>query len=172
MRRRIRSSRWRQIRMEPLEPRQLLSNTFTVTTTTDSEDPGTLRWAIHQVDQDLTDTVASPDRIDFDIPTTDPGYANGYWTISPLYMASDRWPAIFAPVVVDGYSQPGAQANTAGPDQAGNAVIKVFLDGSQYVSATYAQLFIPGRRPDAAGIGKHRAGARGRQLRGAVRERE
>src|SRR4051794_27539283 len=139
-RRGTRSKFRRRVWLEPLETRRLLSNTFTVTSTTDSEAPGTLRWAIHQVDQDASDSVASPDRIEFNIPTSDPGYANGFWTIAPLNIPyvqaptlTDRWPALTAPVVVDGYSQPGSNPNTNGPGQADNAVLKIFLDGSKYV---------------------------------------
>ena len=127
-------------RLESLETRQLLSNTFTVTSTTDSESPGTLRWAIGQVNKDGSDSVASPDRIEFNIPTSDSGYANGYWTVAPLNIPyaqaptlTDRWPTLTAPVVVDGYTQPGSRPNSNGPGHADNAVLKIFLDGSKYV---------------------------------------
>ena len=72
----VEAARHRGLSVESLEGRQLLSNIFTVTST-GLDGVGTLRGAIEQVDGDQTDTVASPDRIEFAIPTTDPGYKNG-----------------------------------------------------------------------------------------------
>ncbi len=51
----------------------LLSQVFTVTNTLDNTSMGSLRWAIGQVNSDTTDTAASPDQIDFNIPTGRPG---------------------------------------------------------------------------------------------------
>jgi fibronectin-binding autotransporter adhesin len=75
---------------------------FTMTTTAD--DPNgpiagqtTLRDAINEADADPGSTI------DFNIPATDPGYNNGVWTIQP----AAALPAITAPVMIDGTSQPG-----------------------------------------------------------------
>jgi hypothetical protein len=63
----------------------------------------------------------SDDRIAFDIPGT------GVHTIQP----GAALPAITAPVVIDGYTQPGAAPNTNDPTLGDNAVPLVELDGSQ-----------------------------------------
>ncbi len=122
---------------EVLEARLLLSQVFTVTNTSDNTDTGSLRWAIGQVNSDGTDTPASPDRIQFDIPTTDPGYdaANGVCTIAP----ASALPLIDAPCVIDGYTQPGAAPGTSAG--AINAVIKIELDGSNSPSPSYGLNF-------------------------------
>ena len=134
MRSRRPGRRRRRFTMEVLEGRQLLSSVFRVTSSADDGSTGTLRWAINQVNADATDSVASPDRIVFGMPTTDPGYANGVWSISvkDLLNTSGYWPAVTRPAVIDGYTQSGSQPNTAGPEQADNAVIAVRLDGTQY----------------------------------------
>ena len=53
---------------------------------------------------------AGADTISFDIPVSDPGYDAGTeaFTIQP----SSQLPAVTDPVVIDGYTQPGASANT------------------------------------------------------------
>jgi hypothetical protein len=72
---------------------------------------GTLRQAIVDADAAATGTAANPDLIQFNIPTSDPGYnsTTGGFTIqvdagglplSPL-------PTITDTVVLDGYTQPG-----------------------------------------------------------------
>jgi hypothetical protein len=68
-----------------------------VVTTTDDSGPGSLRQAI--LDANATE---EPDQIQFDIPGA------GMQTIAP----SSPLPTITAPVMIDGYSQPGASANT------------------------------------------------------------
>ncbi len=111
---------------EVLEARLVLSQFFTVTNTSDNTGAGSLRWAIGQVNADTTDTAASPDQIQFNIPTTDPGYNGslGVWTISP----TSSLPAVSRPVVIDGYTQPGASPNTL--SRGDNAVIAIRLDGT------------------------------------------
>ena len=61
---------------------------------------------------------APPDTIDFDIPGTGP------FEISPL----SPLPTVAHPTIIDGYSQPGASANTLA--QGDNAVILIQIDGS------------------------------------------
>jgi hypothetical protein len=130
--RRHRQARRSRLLLEPLEARELLSATiFTVNTTADSG-AGSLRQAI-------LDANANPgaDIIQFNI-----GGA-GVHTISP----TSQLPAITDPVVINGYSQPGASANTLGigpgwegtvPASTGhtlgdgdNAVLTIELEGSQ-----------------------------------------
>ncbi len=83
--------------VELLEDRKLLS-VLTVTDTGDSgSDTGSLRFALLN--------AQNGDTIDFDIPTTDPGYvpATGSWTIKP----ASPLPAITNSIFIDGFSQPG-----------------------------------------------------------------
>ncbi len=84
--------------VQELEPRMMLS-TFTVTDTLDDTNTGSLRWAIGQVN---SDTGTGVDTIDFDIPGTGP------FTIAPL----TPLPTLTHATIINGYSQPGASANT------------------------------------------------------------
>ena len=52
----------------------------------------------------MTTPPTAPQTIAFNIPTTDPGYVNGVFTIEP---GSTPLPAITTPVVIEGSSQPG-----------------------------------------------------------------
>jgi parallel beta-helix repeat protein len=96
-------------RLEPLEDRTLPS-AYLVTTTADSG-PGSLRDAINQVNADTSHALyASPsnpsvDEIDFQIPTTDPGYdpTTGGFTIAPLTLM----PELTTSALFDGTTQPG-----------------------------------------------------------------
>ena len=101
-------------------PAQAASHTFTVTTTADIGDSNpdgvcdscSLREAIQE--NNFNNNPESADRIEFAIPPSDPitdfqGCAdNGICTI----LLPSALPAIEEPVVVDGYSQPGASENT------------------------------------------------------------
>ncbi|MFI5458998.1 MAG: MBG domain-containing protein, partial [Isosphaerales bacterium] len=83
--------------VELLEERRLLA-TFTVTDTGDlAADTGSLRYAILK--------AQNGDAIQFDIPTTDPGYngSTNSWTIAP----AAALPTIAHGVDIDGTSQPG-----------------------------------------------------------------
>ena len=126
--------------LELLEDRTLLS-AYIVTTTADAG-PGSLRDAITQINADTSHTMyASPtdptkDEIDFDIPTSDPGYnsATASFTIQPSAGIPDPTygftglPLITNSVIINGYTQPGASPNTlAGGD---NAVLKIELNGA------------------------------------------
>lgn len=71
--------------------------------------------------------TTAADVIEFAIPDTDPSYqaASESWSIQ---VGATSLPAIEAPVLIDGYSQPGALANTQTPDDGGlNSVLKVEL---------------------------------------------
>ena len=82
-----------------LEDRWLMA-TLVVTNTLDSG-LGSLRGEIAQSNA----TGPGPNTIDFDIPTSDPGYdsSGGVWTISLL----SALPSISVPVTIDGTSQTG-----------------------------------------------------------------
>jgi uncharacterized repeat protein (TIGR01451 family) len=100
--------------------------TFTVTNTNDSG-PGSLRQAIMDSEAQGA-TLALPNHIVFAIPETDSGKdaASGAFILRPL----SPLPPIFTPTVVDGYTEPGASANTNPIDQADNAHIRIVVDGS------------------------------------------
>ncbi len=90
---------------------------FTVTTTADSG-PGSLRQAILNANADPdTDTIC------FAID------GEGPHTIAP----ASELPEITEPVVIDGYTQPGASANTLAVGN--DAVLMIELDGSEAGSA-------------------------------------
>jgi Bacterial Ig domain/Periplasmic copper-binding protein (NosD) len=93
----------------------VLPKTFVVTNTNDSG-PGSLRQAMFYAG--LSNTPPA-DTIDFDIPGTGP------FEISPL----SALPTLTHATIIDGYSQPGASANTL--TQGDNAVILIQIDGSQ-----------------------------------------
>jgi hypothetical protein len=82
---------------------------YAVTNTSDSGD-GSLRWAILRANED-----PGADTIYFQIPTTDPGYTDGVWTIrltSPLPLITD------AATVISGTSQTFyyGDTNPGGPE--------------------------------------------------------
>ena len=95
-------------------PDAIRAASFTVTNTNDSG-PGSLR-------QVILDANASPgtDTITFNIPGAGPH------TIQP----ASALPTITDPVVIDGYTQPGATPNTNGPGLGINAMLMIELDGS------------------------------------------
>jgi len=89
----------------------VLANTYTVTNTNDSG-AGSLRQAILDANAN-----AGLDNITFNIP------GSGPHTIAPL----TALPGFTSPVVLDGYTQPGAIANTLAVGS--NAVLKIQIDG-------------------------------------------
>lgn len=101
-------------RMEILEDR-LAPALFTVVNTDDAG-PGTLRQAI--LDANLQANVGGPDRIEFAIP------GSGVQKIRP----TGALPTIVDPVVIDGYTQPGAKANAQA--NSNDAVLRIHLDGA------------------------------------------
>ena len=84
-----------------------------VVTNTNDSGPGSLRRAIL-----IADVNPSVDTIDFAIPGA------GVHTISPV----SALPTITDPVIIDGYTQPGASPNTLANGD--NAVLLIELDGS------------------------------------------
>jgi parallel beta-helix repeat protein len=119
-----RNNRRRTLHLERLEDRTVPS-TFTVTNTLDDGSAGSLRWAITQAN--ATANVGGPDVIAFNIPGT------GIHTISP----TSQLPDITDPVILDGYTQPGASVNTNGPGLGDNAVLQIELNGSLAGSSSY-----------------------------------
>src|SRR6516162_8135738 len=109
--------------LENLEQKALLTS-FMVMNTADSG-AGSLRQAI------LDSNAAPPpaggtNQIEFNIPTTDPGYdgANQSWVIAPL----SSLPTVTVPAFINGYTQPGASPNTNPPGMGKNTVLKIELD--------------------------------------------
>lgn len=95
---------------------------------TNNEGPGSLRQAM--LDSEGTDsTIALPNKIVFNIPNSDPGRdpVTGVFKFSPL----KQLPAIFEPVIIDGYTQPGSKPNTNGVGLPLNTKILIEIDGSQ-----------------------------------------
>jgi len=76
-------------------------------------DDCSLRGALQRANE-----TAAADRIEFAIPTSDPSYqsATAHWRIA---VGTGALPLIENPVVIDGYTQPGALENTQTPDQGG-----------------------------------------------------
>ena len=107
---------------------------FTVTSTGDNggmnpepgQGTGTLRQAIIDADAAESGTVANPDLIQFDIPSTDSGYNSelATFTIQPLAAL----PGITNIVTIDGYSEPGSSPNTLASGE--NAVLNIVLYGN------------------------------------------
>jgi streptogramin lyase len=111
--------------------------------------PGSLRQAIDEVNTvpSLTAGGTVQAHVTFDIPTSDPGYSpsTGAFTIqtfSPL-------PDVTAPVVIDGYSQPGASPNTLATGD--NAVWDIALDGGTG-GASFDGLTIAGGNSTVQGL--------------------
>ncbi|MBL8243193.1 MAG: hypothetical protein JNL89_03340 [Rhodanobacteraceae bacterium] len=72
---------------------------------------------------------ADADVIAFALPTTDAGYqaATDHWLIG---VGDVALPPVLAPVLIDGYTQPGASANTLTPVQGGlNGTLKIEIRG-------------------------------------------
>src|SRR5438034_6407845 len=124
-RRRPSPARHRRLWGEWLEPRTLLAVACSpIVTNTNDTGSGSLREAINCAN---TDSVL--DTISFNIPGT------GVKTISP----ASSLPIITSPVVIDGYTQTGASANTNAiddPDPAKrgfNGTLQIELTGSGIV---------------------------------------
>ena len=99
----------------------------------------TLRAAIEQADE-----TAAADTINFNIPTTDPGYnpATGVFTIAFVPRFGPDGISAYEPVTIDGYSQPGAKENTLAVGN--DAVLKIELVYDSDDAANQAPLSIQG----------------------------
>ena len=112
--------------------------TFIVNTTSDTDDGAcntthcSLREAI--IAANANSVTSSPDRIEFNIP------GSGPHTIMP----TSALPTIADPVVIDGYTQPGAMPNTNATG-AINAVLKIELNGvNAGAGVNGLQIVVPG----------------------------
>ena len=106
-----------RLNLELCEDRTLLTNylvTSAADTNTGTGNTGTLRYVLNQLA--ITGTAANV--IDFNIP------GSGVQTISP----TTPLPTITKPVVIDGYTQPGAAQNTL--ENGDNAVLLIELNGA------------------------------------------
>ena len=121
------------LRFEPLEERRLMA-VLTVSNTSDLGS-GSLRQAII----DSNSSFGVRDTIVFNIPTSDPGYnfATDSFVIKPSSTPNSlSLPLVSDPVIIDGYSQPGASPNTLPVGD--NAVLKIEINGSNTTPADYA----------------------------------
>jgi hypothetical protein len=123
--------------VEPLEDRTV-PTTFVVTNTLGDGSVGSLAWAINQVNADTTDTAAQPDTINFNITAASDAVAGGTGYVASTGVATitpqGGLPTITNPVVINGYTEPGAGQNNLA--QGDNAVLKIQLDLSA-VSTAY-----------------------------------
>lgn len=125
---------------EPLEPRLLLA-TFFVTNTNNSG-AGSLRAAIADANAD-----AVFDTIEFQIPGAGPHIISPERT-NPADPLSVAMP-ISTPMLIDGYSQPGASPNTESVGN--NANIRIRLDGA-LAGAGVGGIFIDGAGATVKGL--------------------
>lgn len=79
---------------------------------------------------DASNALGGSDAIVFDIPSSDPSFQTaGFWL---LQVGATALPPITDGLSIDGYTQPGASANTLSPDQGGsNAILKIEIRGTQ-----------------------------------------
>jgi CSLREA domain-containing protein len=126
--------------------------TFTVTSTNDVDDgtcsasPGhcSLREAINAANANV-----GADIIAFSIVGAGPH------TIQP----TAALPAVTDAVIIDGYTQSGASANTNGPDQGTNAVLQIEVDGSNSGGAGFLRITSTGGGSTVRGLVINRFGA-------------
>src|SRR5271157_3503954 len=150
---RSRGRKWPPVRLSfDLFEERLLLTPFTVTSAADPfglEGTTTLRQAI--VDSNAT---PGPNTIDFNIP------GPGVQTISP----ASPLPPITVPVVINGYTQPGASPNTLANGY--NAVLLIELDGAN-APATTDGLLINAGGSTVEGLVINQFGGDGVQITGS-----
>ncbi len=121
------------------------ADTYTVINTSDSG-PGSLRMAISDANAHANSNADTPDIIAFAIP------GSGVHTLAP----GSVLPAITDPVVIDGYTQSGAKANTLAVGN--NAVLLIELNG-QSVTGTAVGLDLDAGKSTVRGLVINRFGA-------------
>jgi hypothetical protein len=151
-RRRRGRQRERVAAVERLEDRTLLS-TITVTSSLDISDPTdgliTFREAIT-----IANTTAGTDTIAFNIP------GEGVQTIQP----TSALPPITDPVVIDGYTQPGAAVNTNPVGSGLNSVLTIELDGTNAGGSAVDGLVVLAGNSTIRGLAINRFSGEGIQL--------
>jgi CSLREA domain-containing protein len=111
----------------------------------------------------VTNLNPSLDVINFNIPATDPGCDadSGVCTIAP----ASALPTVTDPLIINGFTQPGASANTNGPGQGINAIYQIELDGTNTGSlGTSAALTISAGNSTVSGLVINRAASSGIRL--------
>ncbi len=111
----------------------VVTNTLDATTIGGTPPAGSLRAAVNAANS----AGASLVEIDFNIPTSDPGYnaTTNTFLIQPLSSSTPgsfndfALPAINATMTIDGYTQPGASPNTSATSD--NAKILIRIDGGK-----------------------------------------
>ena len=140
------------LNFELCEDRVLLTN-YLVNNAADSNtgtgNTGTLRYVLNQ----LPDTGTATNEIDFNIP------GPGVQTISP----ASPLPSITVPVVINGYTQPGASPNTLA--NGNNAVLLIELNGASARGAN--GLLINAGGSTVEGLVINRFGGDGIQITGS-----
>ena len=140
------------LNFELCEDRVLLTN-YLVNNAADSNtgtgNTGTLRYVLNQ----LPDTGTATNEIDFNIP------GPGVQTISP----ASQLPPITVPVVINGYTQPGASPNTLA--NGNNAVLLIELNGASAPGAN--GLLINAGGSTVEGLVINRFGGDGIQITGS-----
>lgn len=121
------------------------AETFTVTNTNDSG-AGSLRAAITDANAHANIDLEVPDVVAFNIP------GGGVHTIT----LASVLPSITDPIIIDGYTQPGASENTLTVGD--NAVLLIELNGAN-VGGTAIGLDLAGRRSTVRGLVINRFGA-------------
>jgi hypothetical protein len=142
----------RVMRLEVLEGR-LAPATFTVTNTDDSGS-GSLRQAI--TDANNNSNSGGPDRIEFNVPGA------GVHTIRPDF----GLPGVQDPVVIDGYTQPGASPNTLAVGD--NAVLLIEINGADAGEDSGLVIFAPDTTVRGLVVNGFRKGQSSTQGRGIV----
>ncbi|MCI0437670.1 MAG: hypothetical protein L0177_00885, partial [Chloroflexi bacterium] len=111
----------------------------------------TLEAAIRQAN-----ATPGKDTILFNIPTSDPGYNPTTDSFNILVQQLDivdnspSLPTITDPVIIDGYSQPGASPNTLADGN--DAIIKIEIDGSLLSDVNVAGLHIVAGDSEVRGL--------------------
>jgi hypothetical protein len=116
----------------PVDPASLLTVTTTANTASCPNGPGNPGYSLACAINDAN-AAGSGKTIAFNIPASEPG-CTGTPAICTLTIATgaDVLPTLTASnTAIDGYTQPGASANTLEPGQGTNAVITIHIKGEQ-----------------------------------------